>query len=66
MDNSLLTEARLDHCLFIESSLKNLKYNQFIDLKRHLKTDTCIAFSSDGKYLASSADNTVRIWSVEA
>jgi WD40 repeat protein len=46
--------------------LRNLKYGRHPDFKGHSDSVTSVAFSVDGKYLASgSDDNTVRLWSVE-
>ncbi len=46
--------------------MRNLKYGQFSDFKGHQGSVHSIAFSLDGKYIASgSEDNTVKIWSVE-
>jgi WD40 repeat protein len=66
MHSCLITEARLANADFIETRLTNLKYDIFPDFIGHEASVTCIAFSSDGKYLASGArDNTVRIWIIE-
>jgi WD40 repeat protein len=44
-----------------------LKYGRFLDFIGHSYTVYSIAFSPDGKYLASgSYDKTVKLWSVES
>jgi uncharacterized protein YjbI with pentapeptide repeats len=35
MDNCLITDSRLDNSYFTETSMKNLKYDYFIDFKGH-------------------------------
>jgi uncharacterized protein YjbI with pentapeptide repeats len=35
MDNCLITDSRLDNSYFIETSMKNLKYDYFSDFKGH-------------------------------
>jgi WD40 repeat protein len=66
MNNCTITDARLDNCEFIDTDLRNLKYRRYPDFKGHSDWITAVAFSPDGKYLASgSRDNTVKLWSVE-
>ncbi len=46
--------------------MKNLKYDYFIDFEGHYGQVISIAFSPDGKYMASgSEDNNIKIWSIE-
>ncbi len=46
--------------------MKNLKYDYFTDFKGSQGSVKSIAFSSDGKYMASgSEDRNVKIWSIE-
>ncbi len=62
-----ITDARLDSCVFTQSDLRNLKYGRYPDFIGHSKSVNSIAFSPDGKYLASgSADSTIKLWSVES
>ncbi len=35
MDNCLITDSRLDNSLFKKTSMKNLKYDYFLDFKGH-------------------------------
>jgi WD40 repeat protein len=66
MNNCIVTDARLDNCEFFDTDLENLKYGRYPDFIGHSKSIYSIAFSPDGKYLASSSkDNTVKLWSVE-
>ncbi len=67
MDNCIITDARLDNCEFVETDLRNLKYGRYPDFIGHSSWIYSVAFSPDGKYLASgSSDDTVKLWSVES
>ncbi len=67
MNNCIMTDARLDNCEFVETDLRNLKYGRYPDFTGHSSSIYSVAFSPDGKYLASgSADSTVKLWSVES
>jgi WD40 repeat protein len=62
-----MTDARLDNCKFVDTDLRNLTYGRYPDFIGHSSSVFSIAFSPDGKYLASgSLDKTVKLWSVES
>jgi WD40 repeat protein len=66
MNGSLITDSCLDSCKFIESDLRNIEYGINSDFIVHKGKVLSVAFSPDGKYLASgSRDNTVKLWSLE-
>jgi WD40 repeat protein len=67
MNNCIMTDARLDNCEFVETDLRNLKYGRYPDFRGNSSSVYSIAFSPDGKYLASSSkDKTVKLWSLES
>jgi WD40 repeat protein len=67
MNDSLLTDACIDSCKFIESDLRNIQYGRYCDFLGHKDVVISVAFSPDGKYLASgSKDKRVKLWNVES
>jgi WD40 repeat protein len=67
MKYNIITDTRLDSCDYIESDLRNIEYGRYPDFIGHSSGVNSVAFSPDGKYLASgSQDNTVKLWSVES
>jgi WD40 repeat protein len=67
MKNSLINDAKLDSCMFVESDLRNIQCGRYPDLIGHTKQINSIAFSPDSKYLVSgSFDKTVKLWSVNS
>ncbi len=67
MNNCIITDTRLDNCEFIDTDLRNLKYGRYPYFIGHSSSVSSVAFSPDGKYLASgSYDSTVKLWSVES
>ena len=66
MSNIVLTDASFKNCDFKKAILKNLKIGRYPDFFGHSDPVYSVAFSADGKYLASgSADNTVKLWSMD-
>jgi WD40 repeat protein len=62
-----MTDAKLDNCEFVETDLRNLKYGRYPDFIGHSECVESVAFSPNGKYLASGSDDkTVKLWSVES
>jgi WD40 repeat protein len=66
MNDSLITDACLDSCKFIESDLRNIEYGRYPDFIGHKDTVLSVAFSPDGKYLASGSYKTIKLWSFES
>jgi WD40 repeat protein len=67
MDNCIITDARLNSCEFFDTDLRNLKYGRYPDFIGHSSSIFSLAFSPDGKYLASgSEDRTVKVWNIDS
>jgi WD40 repeat protein len=67
MNDSLITDACLVSCEFIQSDLRNIEYGRYPDLLGHKDSILSVTFSPDGKYLASgSRDKTIKLWSLES
>jgi WD40 repeat protein len=66
MKNALISDARLNNCVFNNTDLRNLDYGRFPDFIGHTGDVYSIAFSPDGNYLLSgSSDSTIKLWSTE-
>ncbi len=67
MNNCIITDARLNDCEFVDTDLRNLKCGRYPDFIGHSSEVNSIAFSPDGKYLASSSkDKTIKLWRAES
>ncbi len=65
MPHCILSDARLNNCIFDQSNLSHLSYGRWPDLKGLSQYVFNIAFSVDGEYIASgSADRSVKLYSV--
>ena len=64
LSNVRLDLSTIESCLFIKSNFTGLDFGLKI-LEGHSDSIRSVAFSPDGKYIASgSYDQTIRIWSL--
>jgi WD40 repeat protein len=64
--NSVIADARLNNCQFVNTDLSNVKYGRFPDLKGHRDRVFRIAFTLDSKILASGGGGgTIKLWNLE-
>jgi WD40 repeat protein len=63
MQNCVLTEANLHKTSFIGTDLSNLTYDRYKDFVENKGPVSQVAFSADGKFLASvGGDSKIRLW----
>ena len=66
LTNGTFIDASLKESVFERTQFGKFECGRYPDLRGHTSHVYSVAFSPDGKYLASgSSDNTIKLWSVD-